>query len=329
MTALDNLMISAKAARRDEPENLDFATFTAADGATLRYAVWPFEGDAKPRGTIVFLPGRTEFIEKFIEDMRIMQGLGFATAAMDLRGQGLSERPHGDRNKHDLDSFDVHPSDVRQLADELGNHNLPKPYVLMAHSAGSHVSLRTLHDHGDVYHAGVLIAPMARIATGGSPRFLLNLLPKVMCAIGLAESYVPGHRAVKEGLWGWRKQLTHDDDRFRDEDHFTQVKTRDLAVGGATFRWLRAATASCETLMAPGYGEAIARPVLILKAGEDTIVDNPSLDSLAARIPDATLVEIAGAKHEILKEIDAYRGEAYAAIVPFLDRVVPEASAPD
>lgn len=319
---LDNLMTAAKADRRSVPQDMQFNTLIAADGVQVRYAYWPQSKAA--RGTVLFLPGRTEFIEKFMEDMRILHGLGFAVGGMDLRGQGLSQRPYGDINKHELQSFDPHLTDVRAVRDQLEKLGAPAPFIVMAHSAGSHVTLRTLHDHGDVFAGAVTVAPMCRIDPGNFPAFAVSLLPKLMTAIGLGGLYVPGHTAVRDGLWGWRKQLTHDLDRFEDEDYFIAERAAGLAVGGATYRWLAAAARSCEHLMSPGYVEAITPKVLVLKASDDTIVDNKAVDEVAARLPSGRLVTIEGAMHEILKETDNVRQKAWAAIKPFLDELAPE-----
>ena len=318
-----NWVAHAKADRRETPNGLEFDYFDQPDGIRLRYARWANTDQSSPRGTVVFLPGRTEFIEKFYEDMTLVHYLGFATAAMDLRGQGGSTRPFGDQNKHELESFDPHIADVAALLARLQADGLPKPFVLMAHSAGSHVTLRVLHDHGDQVAGAVTVAPMVAIASGKIPGVAARLLPRLMVSLGLGSNYVPGHSVIKEGLWGWRKQLTHDDDRFRDEDHFTSEKDAGLAVGGATFRWVDAANRSCSLLSSPGYGEAIKPPVLIIRAGKDTIVSNSATAALAARIPNATLVTIEGAMHEILKETDELRAEAWAHILLFLNRIAP------
>jgi lysophospholipase len=313
------LLAEAKEKRRDPPEDAIFDYFHSTDGEAIRFARFPASKVVEVKGTVIFLPGRTEFIEKFLEDIHIWNGIGFACAAMDLRGQGMSARMHPNRNKHYVRSFDPHIEDVHQLFEQAIAGKMPKPYILMGHSAGSHVILRHLHDHPRDADAAILVAPMVRIAAGGTPRIVTHALSFIMNFVGLGTAYVPGHTAFKEGRWGWRKKLTHDDERFKDEDFFIQGKDKRLAVGGVTYRWLLEAMRSCDVLNAPGYAEKIEEPILILQASEDQIVDNDAQTEIAAHLPHGRLVKIEGAMHEILKETDDHRAEVWKAIADFID----------
>ena len=66
-------------------------------GLRLRFGHHRPEGAV--RGTVLVLPGRAEFIEKYAETLTELQGWGFATAILDWRGQGGSQRllPQRDR----------------------------------------------------------------------------------------------------------------------------------------------------------------------------------------------------------------------------------------
>lgn len=314
-----DMLSAAKLARRDAPQDAVFDYFTSTDGHPIRFARFPASKVVEPKGTVIFLPGRTEFIEKFIEDIHIWNELGFAAAAMDLRGQGMSYRPHPDRHKHFVQNFDAHLNDVKSLFEKVLINKMPQPFILMGHSAGSHVILRFLKEHPGFADAAILIAPMVQIFTGGVPVPVVKLLAQTMTSLGLGAQYIPGHTSFKQGRWGWRRKLTHDDERFEDEDYFIHHKDRRLAVGGATYKWLLEALRSCQKLNAPGYAEAITTPVLILQASEDKIVDNAAQSAFAARLPHGRLVQIHGAMHEILKETDDHRLAVWHAIADFID----------
>lgn len=314
-----DMLQSAKESRRGPPEDAVFDYFKSYDDQQIRFARFPASRVEEPKGTVIFIPGRTEFIEKFYEDVHIFNRLGFAAAAMDLRGQGMSYRPHPDRNKHFVRSFEPHITDVKTLFDTAIANKMPEPYILMGHSAGSHVILRFLHDHPDYAESAILIAPMVHIHTGGLPMFVVQTLTRIMRYAGMGAKYIMGHTAFKEGRWGWRKKLTHDDDRFEDEDYFIRNKDMRLAVGGATYKWLSEAIKSCNILNSAGYAEDIKAKVLVLQAGEDVIVDNKAQRKLVARMPNAKLAVIEGAMHEILKETDDHRLEVWKAIADFMD----------
>jgi len=312
----EGTLAGAKARRREVPADGVFDYFQSKDGERIRFARFPASKVLDIKGTVIFLPGRTEFIEKFLEDIRVFNDLGFACAAMDLRGQGMSYRPHPDRDKHYVNSFEPHIDDVCALFEQVLTDKMPKPYILMGHSAGSHVILRFLHDHPGVANAAITVAPMVEIS---GPVMLARCLSWLMRHIGLGAAYIPGHTSFKEGRWGWRKKLTHDEDRFGDEDYFIKNRDKRLAVGGATYKWLWEALKSTAVLQSRGYAEAIDTPVLVLQAGDDTIVNNKKQAAFVGRMPQASLVRIEGAMHELLKETDPLRARAWRAIGEFID----------
>jgi lysophospholipase len=315
----EGTLAGAKARRLEVPADGVFDYFKSKDGEQIRYARFPASKVLDLKGTVIFLPGRTEFIEKFLEDIRVFNSIGFACAAMDLRGQGMSYRPDPNRDKHLVRSFEPHIDDLKAMFDHVLTAKMQKPYILMGHSAGSHVILRFLHDHPGVADAAITIAPMVEISTGGLPRFIPKYLSRMMRYLGLGAAYIPGHKAFEGGRWGWRKLLTHDEERFGDEDFFINTRDKRLAVGGATYKWLWEALKSTAILNSPGYPEAINTPVLVLQAGEDAIVDNKVQSEFVERLPQGRLVRIEGAMHELLKETDALRAQVWQAIGEFMD----------
>ena len=150
----------AKANRREPPKDTVFDYFTSADGEQIRFARFPASNVLDIKGTVIFIPGRTEFIEKFVEDVHIFNALGFACAAMDLRGQGMSasasSRP---LKKHYVRSFDPHLEDLKAFFDKVMINKMEKPYILWGHSAGSHVILRFLKEHPEYADAAITVAP--------------------------------------------------------------------------------------------------------------------------------------------------------------------------
>lgn len=303
--------------RRQMPDGGEMAFFKSnIDDVTIRYALWQATCDA-PRGTVIVLPGRTEFIEKYYEVISELLERGYAVAAMDWRGQGLSTRPLANREKHYFKDFSTALPDLKQCIDEFIRPNMPGPYHILAHSMGGHLSLRFLHDYPDYIEKAIVTAPMAGINSEQMPKWIATLLANVMCKLGLDESYLSGFGDYKDGRWGWRMKLTSDFDRFEDEDYFIK-HDRDLALGGITYGWLQAAIKSIKTLNSVGYPEAIKTSVLTVQAGGDQIVDNDMVTSLAARLPNGKLILVPGSMHEILKEQDQYRDQFWAAFDDFM-----------
>ncbi len=322
---LVELLAAARGSRRTEPLGGRYGYLDTPEGGKNRYALFPNPNEGtgeRLKGTIIFMPGRTEFIEKFFEDIHMFHALGFACAGFDLGGQGLSYREHENRDKHYLKSFDPHMGDVKQLFDNVletaDREEFPKPFILMGHSAGSHTILRFLSENPGYAGKAVTVAPMVRIEGGGLPDFIAYGLPKLMIAFGKGDAYVPLKNEIEdENLKDWRQRLkSHIPTEAK--DYFIEHKDRDLAVGGATYQWLLAALRSTDKLNAPGVAEAINVPVLMLQASEDKIVDNTAQTAFAARNDLINLKVIEGAMHEILKERDEMREQVWRAIIDFM-----------
>jgi lysophospholipase len=117
--------------------------------------------------------------------------------------------------------------------------------------------------------------------------------------------------------------LTHDPDRYADEVWWRDHRP-ELVMGPASWRWVERAYASWRELEAPGVLEAVSVPVLFLSTASDKLVSHPANLRAAERLPRGEMVAFgAEAHHEILREVDAVRDRAMAAVADFLGRVAP------
>ena len=89
----------------------------AVDGLRLRAARWT--PSRRVRGTVALFPGRAEFIEKYFETIGQLLDRGFSVAALDWRGQGLSERALSDRRKGYVRDFSEYDTDLETFMREI------------------------------------------------------------------------------------------------------------------------------------------------------------------------------------------------------------------
>ena len=82
--------------------------------------------------------------------------------------------------------------------------------------------------------------------------------------------------------------------------------------------WLDAAFAAMAEFRSPEFAERIRQPVLMLAAGDDTVVSAPAIAAFARHLPAGSHRVIAGAKHEMLQEDDRYRAQLWAAFDAFM-----------
>lgn len=294
--------------RRSLPPDARWADWIAADGWHIRTVSWaPMPG--KP--SILFLNGRADFIEKYSESYWHWRDRGYGLFTFDWRGQGASGRfPTGAGGY-----FDAWLADLAGLADQCAAL-LGGPLVLAGHSMGGHLALRHLAA-GDAYRyrRAVLFAPMAGIAAQGVPPRVLSWLAQARVNAGAGDTYPPLQGPYGERSRGVHRQriLTGDPERFADEAWWIDGNAA-LAFGGANWRWVFEASASCRALAARGVPEAIKLPVDVFIGVNELLVDAAAARRLVQRLPDGRLHVIAGAAHELLRERSAVRDGLLAAV---------------
>lgn len=286
--------------------------FIEKDGVRLRVMLATAVAD-NPRGSIIFSPGRTEFIEKYFETTADLIQRGFNVLMVDPRGQGLSDRLLDDRLKSYIGSFQTYADDLAFAADTFAPL-LPHPHIAMGHSMGGTIVLQAVLS-GALNPAVVICsAPMLGLFDLETP--LLRGVIVALSRLGLDKRNLPFQRQ-RSGLpipfQG--NKLTSDKERYRLWASFFQSTPR-LRVGQPTYGWIRAALASMAYINRNAANLKI--PGLMLGAGADPIVDPASVERFAKNA-GCDYVVVPGALHELFLERDVYRDEAFAKIEAFLD----------
>jgi lysophospholipase len=280
--------------------HIDF--FRTHDGLCIRYGRWSLPG-RRSRGSIVVLQGRTEYIEKYEEVIGFLTAKGFWVYTFEWRGQGLSSRMLRDPRLGHVHSFEDYLKDLKRLLESRVFPDAPQPVLLLGHSMGGHLALRHVHDHPETVRSAVLTSPMIDIITFPAPRVVLRAVVELAVKTGLGDACLPGTRLLHSpGFRG--NPLTSDKTRF---DRMTRTLKRSphLSVSGVTFQWLDAAFRSIDILASSGYAGAIEVPVLLASAQNDRVVCNRSQRLLCQTLPGCRLINLPGARHEILQETDA------------------------
>ncbi len=283
------------------------------DGTRIRIALWP-EGT---RGTALVFPGRTEYIEKYGRVVGRLSAMGFAVAAIDWRGQGLSTRIHGTTELGHVRRFSEYQQDVATLLEAI--EGLPRPLHLFAHSMGGCIGLRALSEGLPVATA-TFSAPMWGLKLPPLQRHLAPFVIRLLRAVGRSEDYAPGGRsAAHVALKGYAgNPLT------TDEEHFDRLKRQlaaypQLGLGAPSVGWLAAAfDEMTELLDAP----APTVPVLAAVGSDEQIVAPGAVVTQLERMPTGTLLNIEGARHELWMETAAIQDPLWTRIAAHLEQAV-------
>ncbi|MFP4158794.1 MAG: alpha/beta fold hydrolase [Desulfosalsimonas sp.] len=284
-----------------------FHYFRTSDGLSIRYALWRSAGDTSA-GSILYLPGRAEFMEKNLDVFERLCSRGLDVYALDWRGQGLSDRIIENRYKGYVRDYSDFLSDLNLFVQSFYLPAAVSPRFVLGHSMGGNIGLRYLHDNPGVFDRAVLVSPMFDINTFPFPGRLARRLTRAAVRKGLAERYIPGAGDFNPAAKHFRSNpLTSDYERFMYEIREIE-KNPYLALGGVTYQWLAASFDSIDVIKTPGYAEAVSTPVLVVSGGRDPIVSRKAHRRICRRLPDCRLLELRGARHEILKEADRFQG---------------------
>lgn len=299
--------------------------WSAADGHPIRVIEWPAPARQGPvRGHILFLPGRGDAYEKYLETFEHWRLRGWQASAADWRGQAGSGRLGRDEVTGHIDDFAQWVDDLAGLW-RWWSQGRQGPLVLAGHSMGGHLVLRAAADHvlAPDPAALVLSTPMLDVPPFFAPLWLKHALAAVLVRLGDPRrpawkwSEKPGELSQ-----GRRALLTHDPARYSDEMFWREVRP-ELVMGPGSWGWVVAAARSMRHLARPGILESVRLPVFVLSTCGDRLVSPRATRRAAARLPQATLLEFGPeAAHEILREVDPVRNRALAAIDAFLDSVV-------
>ena len=277
----------------------------AEDGVRLRVACWE-TSRAAAEGSVLLFPGRTEYVEKYAPIARRLNASGYHVLAIDWRGQGLSDRLQADPRPGHVGAFSDYQRDVVEMvvaAEELG---LARPWHLLAHSMGGCIGLAALESDLPVASA-VFSAPMWGIN-----------LRRLQHGVALGIAYLAGRvgrgGVAAPGSGGTRSTYVLDESfsanlLTRDVDEWARLVREaaawpDLTIGGASFDWVSKALNECTRLSQIPSPDL---PMLVSVGSDERVVSGQAIRDRAARWPGGQLLELPGARHEVMMETPPLR----------------------
>lgn len=315
--------------RRAIPVYATEGFWIAGDGWSIRRIDWPAlqpdGSEAKTvRGSLLFLPGRGDHYEKYLEMLDEFARQGWRVTALDWRGQGGSGRLLVDTHVGHIDDFATWIADLSAFWTDWKSV-MPAPHVVVAHSMGGHLAMRALTEGAIDPAAVAMSAPMLGLHTMGLPYAVYHAVARGLRSLG-----TPDRAAWKEGekpgspLNVRSKILTHDAGRYADELYWWDARP-DVRLGPPSWHWVERAIASIRQIHKPSVLEKVKVPLLLMATTADRLVDTKQIIRDAKRLPDRELVLFGDeAAHELLREADPVRNQCLDHIAGFFDRRAPQ-----
>ncbi len=276
------------------------------DRKRIRVAHWLPGGDT--HGTVMLFPGRTEYIEKYGDTAKEFVNRGFASLAVDWRGQGLADRLLDDPRIGHIEQFTDYQHDVRSILKLAEKLELPKPWYVIGHSMGGAIGLRAVLEGAD-FAACAFTGPMWGIFFTPIMKPLSQLTAYWGPRLGLGEKTPPTTTlesyVASQPFEG--NVLTRDPAMYRMMQDQLAAHP-ELALGAPSTIWLREALDECTWLMEQTAPEI---PALTFLGSHEQIVDRKAIRARMANWPSGTLVEIPDGEHEVLMEAPEVRGPVF------------------
>ncbi len=288
------------------------STVRSKDGSlTIRYGV-RYLGSGKPRAYILFLNGRSEWLEKYSylhSDLCKKEDIAFVT--MDHRGQGNS----GGTRAY-VRSYDDYAQDVATVVEEVIGTS---PYVLVTHSMGGLIGLYGTLTGVISPKVLALSSPLLEFPNNPVPRPLARPLSKLISKAGFGNLSTGGGNFADIRFED--NKLTHHPELY------ARMAKNPYPIPGATFEWVKATFAALSTVYDAGYLEKLQAPTLILGGTKEEVVDPIGFTNWTNKASSISSVpvkylEIEGAKHEMLAELPIYYDQVISAIRDWISEVI-------
>ena len=282
----------------------------------IRYSLQKPEGRL---GTLIIAPGRTEFIEKYREFCWDLRHEKFGICLFDHCGQGQSGRLLDDRQKGHIACFETYVADLKTLIDNHVRNHCSGPVVLMGYSMGGPVGIMIAADYPELINGLILASPMLQINTGRLfPPVIVEMVSRLMCLIGKAESYVWGGGPADPDFEYEDNVLTSDEKRYQYNVELMN-NIPGVKLGSPTFGWMqqaygfmrKARTSGCE----------IVCPTVILQGGDETLVSGREMELFYRTVAGCELKSYPGARHELMMEKNEIRNTVIADIKKFINKI--------
>lgn len=263
-------------------------------GWTLRLGSWRPDGPA--RGSVVILPGRGDFLEKYAQLATFLSARGYGVYNLDWPGQGGSGRLSHHPQAGHIGSYNDYGAAFGTFLEAYGLVN--EPVFWIAYSMGGTVALKELLKKTSHVQGAVLLSPMFGFAEV-LPEIVIRTLADSAHWLGLGRHFALGEGPTDVATWddAAKSQAVSGEEALGAFKAFLREHPHYL-LGGSSWGWVRASLAAFRELRQADL-TSIHTPVLIVSAEAEQTVSLRAQEIIAKRLPNASLVSLPG-KHDLL-----------------------------
>jgi lysophospholipase len=287
-------------------------TFTGEAGVPISYIKFENPNEI---GAVVIVSGRTETYALYAETIYDLAQKGYSVYAYDHRGQGFSGRMLPDAGKGYVAHFQDYVADLKTFMDMVVNTKPHRKHYLLAHSMGGAVSALFEDYFPGYFDAFAMSSPMFEINTSPYPQLIARLIINWNLMMGKAEEYGTNQTPYNPSTPFETNDATSSEARWMIRQAVFNGNPV-TQLGGPTNRWIKEAMKGSHRAFT--HAESFHSPLLIFRAGADTVVIPAAEEQFCSKAPDCEITApYPEAKHELLRERDEVRDDVYGRMFKF------------
>ena len=296
---------------------LDFVQ--TEDRKYVRFGFW----DKGEKGTVIILPGRTEYIEKYNFIIKKFLERNYSVVCIDWRGQGLSQRPKGRTDIGHVNNFFEYQIDLDAVLEKLDDRLHSRPKILFAHSMGGCIGLRSLL-RGEKFDCAIFSGPLWGLPV--SELTVSILIPIFNLAISLGFGLftypykIDGFHLIHKPFD--KNILTRNKTNYQEMRENLLIDPR-LGLGPPTLTWLVSLNTELKKLTKMPPPDI---PQLTLLGEEDKVISKDAIWARMARTPKGHLHTIPRAFHEVFFETTDIQENVWQKVDEFLEITLEKSS---
>jgi len=255
------------------------------------------------KANIVISHGFKEYTEKYYELIYYFMKEGYSVFIIEHRGHGRSQRLGIDDSQINVEKFNYYVEDFKKFIDEIViPDSKNKSLLLFAHSMGGAIGTIFLEKYANYFKAAVLSSPMHEINTGKPPKFLADIISRIIKFCGNETMYLPGqvpYTSEKDLV----SRATSCKERY-DYQYDKIKKNSAYHSGGSSALWYIESSKAIKELVKKENVSKINIPILLFQAEYDTYVIPKAQNKFAHYAKNCELIHVKGSKHEAYSERD-------------------------
>lgn len=291
------------------------------DDYTLHYHLYRLK---RPIATAVLVHGFNEYKEKFQEFIYYLLQHHIQVLVYDARGHGFS-KISPQQSQIDAHDFMAYVDDLHALIEQVVEPILGEGKLLLfGHSMGGAVVTGYSQKYPKVADGIILNAPMFLIDTGKYPQSFTYLYASLMTQLGYSTLYIPTTEAYQPKLHAEHNpEDSISGSNVRDAYyHRMNVEIHQVPTRGGSLGWLRAAFQTMHQVLDSKKLEKITQPVLLIRAGKDTVVQSAGIYTAGRYLPNVDRVLMPDSKHQTYLDRDSVIQPYFTKIIEFIQEIV-------